>query len=1268
MVDVRGIGSFTFNLAAVIVAVTCLFYTLLMGRNRRFKNKLFIALIVIVIIDATTVIGADLITLGNISQAGKLLIFYVLQYIYFFTHFAIAPMFALYIILVCNVSYRFSKLAQFCLALPFYILEILVATNVFTRFVYVFDDDLKFHRHAGVYVAYVQAGFYVLFAVVALFLYWNILNRMKKIALLYFFGIVIAGTLIQMFFANIQCELMCEAIGLMGIMIVLENDDDMMDMPSGAFNRNAMTKDVGNYFKYGRNFYSICIRLLNADSYRKITGYEEFEKILREIVEFFRSIDDRFDIYRAASDCFMIVCPDIDNDYATSVAEKVLSRFDQGWSLKDNTLFLKAYILMASSPDQFTSLDNLFFLSDSSIDADNERVLQGHDLDFILRRAEVEKAVKRDIGTDAFKVYFEPIYTKDDLAICAAQAVVVFEDSELGAIAPDEFLPIAEQTGLIEKLGWFTIDEAFYFLGGGIAEEMGLEFIEIGLSSIQLIKSDFSARVRKALSKFGVRPTQIVFDITESSAATDQDVLGIVMADLEKDGIRFFMDEYGSGFFNMQSASSLIFEGVKMDASLLHVAKRNMQNKIILENRLKMMNQMQKRIVLDHVDSQELFETISAVKADYLKGTYFSEAVSKNEFIAILRATELARMEERRARAANEAKSNFLANMSHEIRTPINAVLGMNEVILRECTDEKILEYAQNIEGAGRTLLSLINDILDFSKIEAGSMEINEADYDFSSVLNDVYNMVHIKASQKSLQLVFDIDDTLPERMHGDEMRLRQIMVNILNNAVKYTTEGKVTLKITGYREFGDMITLRIDVTDTGVGIKDEDKERLFEKFKRLDIDKNKTVEGSGLGLAITSSLLDLMGGSISVESKYGEGSTFTITLPQKVVSDIPIGDFKSKLSETTKERKKYKEKLTAPEAEILVVDDTPMNHVVIRELLKSIQARVESARSGEECLKKQHEKKYDIIFLDYRMPGMDGIETLDEIKKDTSSPNKDTPVIVLTANAISGARENFLREGFDDYLSKPIESDKLEDTLIRYLPKEKVLLTSDNKKEEKTETQGSQKNESTDYPEWTKYLEEIDVGEGLKNCGSIDSYFNIIKVYYESAEMTENNIEGAYNDENWKDYTSYVHSLKSTSRTIGARSLSELAKKLEDAGNAGDIETIREYQDELMNLFTIVKYTLSKVPGIDQQEENPDADDKVDISTAQLRDAYQSIIEVSKTLDYDTLTFILDSLRNYRLPDKDRKISRSIGEMAYKLQWDEIVRLASEGLTLLEE
>jgi CheY-like chemotaxis protein len=500
-------------------------------------------------------------------------------------------------------------------------------------------------------------------------------------------------------------------------------------------------------------------------------------------------------------------------------------------------------------------------------------------------------------------------------------------------------------------------------------------------------------------------------------------------------------------------------------------------------------------------------------------------------------------------------------------------------------------------------------------------------------------------------------------------MRLRQIMVNILNNAVKYTAEGKVTLKITGIREVGDMITLKIDVSDTGIGIKEEDKERLFEKFKRLDIDKNKTVEGSGLGLAITSSLLDLMGGSISVDSEYGKGSTFTITLPQKVVGNELLGDFKSKIADNQKERKKYKEKFTAPDAELLVVDDTPMNHVVIKELLKTTLARVDSARSGEECLKMQHEKRYDIILLDYRMPGMDGIETLDAIKNDFDSPNINTPVIVLTANAISGARENFLREGFDDYLSKPIESDKLEDALIKYLPRDLVIRTPENVEETKEAKAPEEVKEpkKDDLPDWLKNLDGIDVDQGLKNCGDVDSYFSIIKVYFESADMTRNNIETTFAEENWKDYTSYVHSLKSTSRTIGAKELSAMAEKMEMAGNENDLDTIRKNQDDLMSMFELVRFTLSKIPDIGGKVEVSELEPKKEISTAQLKDAYQSIIEVSKSLDYDTLTFILDSIRKYKLPEKDRKLMSKIGEMAYKLQWDEITEASSEGLAGLE-
>ena len=1265
MISSRGIGSvITFNLAAVIIAVTCLFYTLVMRRKLRLKNKLFIANITIVIVNALTVILGYLVLGSGLADSSKLILADALQFIYYFTHYAIAPFFAMYIILVCNVSYRFPKRARVILILPFYVLEFFVLINPLTHLVYTYDSNLVLHRHFGVYLAYIQAAFYILFAIVALLLYWNTLNRLKKIALLYFFFIVVVGTIVQMAFIDIKCELMCEAIGFMGIMIVLENDDDRIDTPTGAFNRNAFTRDITSYFKYGRNFNVICLRILNADVYRKITGYETFEKVLAAAVNLAGSQNSKIDVYRSSADSLMVVCPDIAFDEARRIASTLFIEANSDWPVEGNRVHLKTAVLLAKCPEQFSALDQLYLLSDSAFDASDEKVLCCNDLNFLLRRGEIENAVRRGIREKSFRVYFEPIYKKEDLSICGAQATLKFEDKDLGVIEPSEFIPIAEQTGMIENLGWFVIDEALYFLGG-MTQELGLEFIEISLSSVQLIKSDFVLKTRTLFEEHGVVPSQIIFDITESAAATDQDVLGNVMKQLDEDGIRFFMDEYGTGFFNMQSASSLIFEGVKMDAGLLKMVGDQGQNKIILENRLKMMNQMGKKVVLDHIDSQELMDITSGIKSDFLKGSYFSEAVSKTEFVAILRATELAKMEERRAKAANDAKSNFLANMSHEIRTPINAVLGMNEVILRECHDEKILEYAQNIEGAGRTLLSLINDILDFSKIEAGSMEIHEAEYDFSTVLNDIFNMVHIKAEQKVIDLVFDVDENIPNSMMGDEMRLRQIMVNVLNNAIKYTSQGSVTLRIKGERSFNDRIILHIDVIDTGIGIKPEDMHSLFDKFKRLDIDKNKTVEGSGLGLAITSSLLELMGGTIDVESEYGKGSTFRMSLPQKIVKDVPIGDFKTRLQASLKERKTYKEKFTAPDARVLVVDDTPMNHVVIRELLKHTLLQIESARSGQECLEKQHSKKYDLILLDYRMPGMDGIETLQTMKKDDTSANVDTPVIVLTANAISGARENFIREGFDDYLSKPIESDKLEEALIKYLPKNKVLISESSDATPENEKESMAKEEIPDY---LNDLEKVDAKEGLKNCGSVDSYLSILKVYYESAEMTRDNIESAYADKNIKDYTSYVHSLKSTSRTIGATELSKLSEMLEKAGNDHDADTIEEYHNELLNLYSIVIYSLSKLPDFDDGPSEDGDETKELISKAQMIDAYQTIIEVSKSLDYDTLTFILDSIKQYRLKPHDKDLVKRIGDMAYKLQWEEISELASTGLKELQE
>lgn len=431
----------------------------------------------------------------------------------------------------------------------------------------------------------------------------------------------------------------------------------------------------------------------------------------------------------------------------------------------------------------------------------------------------------------------------------------------------------------------------------------------------------------------------------------------------------------------------------------------------------------------------------------------------KNQELMI--ANEEAEKAKADAIAAANAKSVFLANMSHEIRTPINAILGMDTMILRECNDNEILEYAGNIQSASQTLLSLINDILDFSKIETGKLELVAGDYALSSLINDVYHMLISKAKEKGLALNVESDKNLPAKLYGDEVRIRQIIVNILNNAIKYTQKGSVTLTV----EMSDMklsdmpdhsndsksenitdkntiITFRI--ADTGIGIKKENISHLFDSFSRFNEEKNKYIEGTGLGLAITKQLVDLMNGEIVVTSEYGKGSVFTVSIPQKIISDLKIGDISEKYNEPSNKKKK-KSTFTAPDANVLVVDDVKMNINVFKALLKRTEINVDSAMSGSEALDMIKEKKYDIIFLDHMMPDMDGIETYQNMKMLEDNPNKDTTVVMLTANAIMGAKEEYLGIGFSDYLSKPVQAPKLEAMILKYLPEELVQRTTNN-------------------------------------------------------------------------------------------------------------------------------------------------------------------------------------------------------------------------------
>ena len=422
--------------------------------------------------------------------------------------------------------------------------------------------------------------------------------------------------------------------------------------------------------------------------------------------------------------------------------------------------------------------------------------------------------------------------------------------------------------------------------------------------------------------------------------------------------------------------------------------------------------------------------------------------------------TRMLRLEKEAADQSNRAKSNFLANMSHEIRTPMNAILGMDEMILRESKDSRINKYALDIQSAGRTLLSIINDILDLSKIESGKMEIVQVEYEITSVLNDIVNMTKKKAEDKGLTYEMFVEEDIPSVLKGDEIRVRQVMLNIINNAIKYTEEGSVKIHVSFDRKKN---ILRTEVSDTGMGIRKEDLGKLFDSFRRLEETKNRKVEGTGLGLNITKQLIEMMGGTISVESEYGKGSTFVTRIPQEVARETPIGDFAMHLILAQAQAQTYVPTLIAPDAKVLVVDDNEMNLEVIASLLEDTKIRVDMAISGEECLRCVKEKTYDMIFLDQMMPGMSGTETLGAIRREHLA--EDTPIIALTADAIVGARDSYLKEGFTDYLSKPVMSGELEEILRTHLdvklqkekgtehpdaPKEKpvVLVVNDHQEE----------------------------------------------------------------------------------------------------------------------------------------------------------------------------------------------------------------------------
>ncbi len=597
------------------------------------------------------------------------------------------------------------------------------------------------------------------------------------------------------------------------------------------------------------------------------------------------------------------------------------------------------------------------------------------------------------------------------------------------------------------------------------------------------------------------------------------------------------------------------------------------------------------------------------------------------------------------AEQASRAKSAFLANMSHEIRTPMNAVLGMSEVLLRQVDDETWKESIQRIYSTGKGLLDIINDILDISKIEAGKLEICHERYDLGCVINDVKNMIEMRLMDKPVDFSLEIEEGIPSILNGDAIRIRQVLVNILGNAVKFTKKGYITLQLSHDMVEEKRVRLIMRIIDTGIGIEKENFDKLFETFNQVDTKKNRAVEGTGLGLAISKSLCELMDGDITVESEYGKGSTFIVTIEQEVLSNVPLQLKRDEEEELVR----FEMNLDADtlhvlaKKRVLIVDDNKMNLFIAKELMKPYHFHVDTAMGGDVAIEMAGKERYDLIFMDHMMPGKDGVETMEDIRNLDTDCVKGVPIVALTANAIDGAKEELMKAGFDDYLAKPIDTRQLQEMLVTHLCIERNEISKDTNTSDKLALEHA-KNKEMD-------IDGIDADTAMQalRIGK-DTYLSILKTYETDMEKSIAAMMETVSEQDWTNFTIIVHGIKSASRYIGAYALGNKAQDLEQAGKARDIAYIKThiagFEYESKNILENVRSYLASLDDESGQE-------------VHLTDGWlETIKDACEQMDSMRARELLKEIRASKLCNEDAKLFADIQGYVNGFDYDEVIEL----------
>lgn len=648
--------------------------------------------------------------------------------------------------------------------------------------------------------------------------------------------------------------------------------------------------------------------------------------------------------------------------------------------------------------------------------------------------------------------------------------------------------------------------------------------------------------------------------------------------------------------------------------------------------------------------------TINKIYDDYedMIG-YIIFVTDLSERMKYIQSLEEARKE---AEYANQAKSTFLANMSHEIRTPMNAIIGFSELVLKMDISPEVRAHVEDIKWSSHNLLAIINDILDISKIESGKMELVLGKYHTSGLLKDVSLIIATQAQAKGLAFQMKADPEIPNRLYGDKIRIRGVLINILNNAVKYTKEGSVSFEVSVLEKTDKKVKLEFKVSDTGVGIRPEEQEHLFKSFEQLDRKVHYGIEGSGLGLAIANGYVQLMGGEIKVSSTYGKGSVFTVILEQEIVDASPMDNDYS--HEEEKQNGSTLGIMQISDVQALVVDDNFVNLRVADGIMKSYGLTVDTASSGMEAIELCKNKQYRFVFMDQMMPEMDGVEAMEEIRSISPHYAKggEGKIIVLTADAISGARKELMKQGFDEYLGKPINLKQMERLFVKFLPKEKITM-----QQPKEVRKDREQKEEKEINYLKSILSEVDIQKGIENCGGeLDDYLKVLKIAWDYGEKQLEELQNLQKQKNYADYTTKVHSMKSTAMNMGAVGLSNMAKEQEMAGKQGNYS----YIDAHMELFcqgyrTLLKKIGEVLKNYNMIEEVSETEEMLEEDM--ILQILENIEKYVDDFDFSRVFQILDEIKKCQMPEKYQQVFGQIGVWMDELEVDKIKELIEKTL-----